>query len=51
MAFFDNLDQTTFVALHEVTTNEPIDAERFEFTVPEDADLVGTPVVADESAP
>ena len=50
MAFFDNLSQTTFVALHEVTTNEPIDAERFEFTVPDDADLVGTPVVADESA-
>ncbi|MBT8108577.1 MAG: outer membrane lipoprotein chaperone LolA [Gammaproteobacteria bacterium] len=51
MAFFDNLDQTTFVALYEVTTNEPIDAERFEFAVPDDADLVGTPVVADESAP
>jgi outer membrane lipoprotein carrier protein len=51
MAFFDNLDQTTFVALHDVATNEPIDAERFKFKVPDDADLVGTPVVADESAP
>ena len=51
MAFFDNLDQTTFVALHDVTTNEPIDAQRFEFAMPDDADLVGTPVVADEAAP
>ncbi len=55
MAFFDNLDQTTFVALYDITTNEPIDAERFEFTVPDDADLVGTPVVApaviEESTP
>ena len=51
MAFFDNLDQTTFVALYDVTTNEPIDAQRFEFAVPDDADLVGTPVVADEAAP
>lgn len=51
MAFFDNLDQTTFVALHDVITNEPIDAERFRFTVPEDADLVGTPAVAEDSSP
>lgn len=42
MVFFDNLGQTTLVALHEVTINEPIDSERFEFVVPEDVDLVGT---------
>ena len=47
MVFFDNLEQTTFVALYDVRTNEPIDAERFVFYVPEDADLVGTPAAAD----
>jgi len=51
MVFFDNLEQRTLVALHDVTTNEPIDGERFEFTVPEDADLVGVPVMAEESSP
>ena len=51
MVFFDNLDQTTLVALYDVTTNEPIDNERFEFQVPDDADLVGTPLVAKESMP
>ena len=47
MVFFDHLDQKTVVALYEVVTNEPIDAAQFEFTIPEDADLVGTPAVAD----
>lgn len=47
MVFFDNLDQRTLVALYDVTTNEPIDSEQFVFTVPEDADLVGVPVVAE----
>jgi len=51
MVFFDNLEQKTLVALYDVTTNEPIDAERFEFAVPDDADLVGIPVVANESSP
>ena len=51
MVFFDNLDQKTLVALYDVTTNEPIDAERFEFAVPDDADLVGVPLAADESSP
>ena len=51
MVFFDNLDQTTLVALYDVTTNEPIDAEQFSFTVPEDVDLVGVPVVAETSSP
>jgi len=31
MVFFDNLDQKTLVALYDVTTNEPIDSERFVF--------------------
>jgi outer membrane lipoprotein carrier protein len=47
MVFFDNLEQTTFVALYDVRTNEPIDEGRFMFVVPEDADLVGTPAAAD----
>ena len=47
MVFFDNLEQTTLVALYDVRTNEPIDSARFEFDMPDDADLVGTPVVAE----
>ncbi len=47
MVFFDNLEQTTLVALYDVTTNEPIDSARFVFSVPGDADLVGIPAVAD----
>jgi len=43
MAFFDNLEQTTLVALHEVRVNEPIDEMRFSFVPPEDVDVVGTP--------
>lgn len=51
MAFFDNLEQTTLVALYDVVTNEPIDADRFAFEVPADADLVGVPAVAAEISP
>lgn len=51
MVFFDNLDQKTLVSLYDVTTNEPIDGERFEFAVPDDADLVGVPAVAEEISP
>ena len=51
MVFFDNLDQTTLIALYDVTTNEPIDSERFEFRPPDDADLVGVPLAAEESTP
>jgi outer membrane lipoprotein carrier protein len=42
MVFFDSLEQTTLVSLYDVKLNEPIDAERFEFVVPEGVDLVGT---------
>jgi len=51
MVFFDNLEQTTVVALHGVEVNEPIDAARFRFSVPDDADVVGTPAVADVVIP
>ncbi len=49
MMFFDNLQQTTLVALHDVTVNEPIDAERFEFSVPDGVDVVGVPVAMEVS--
>ena len=49
MMFFDNLQQTTLVALHDITVNEPIDAERFEFSVPDGVDVVGTPVTIEAS--
>ncbi len=48
MIFFDHLDQTTLVALDDLVVNEAIDSERFEFEIPEDVDVVGTPA---ESAP
>jgi len=51
MVFFDNLEQTTLVALYDVVTNEPIAADRFEFVVPDDADLVGIPVAVEDSVP
>jgi len=51
MVFFDNLEQTTLVALYDVRINEPIADERFEFVVPDDVDLVGVPVTAAETAP
>jgi chaperone LolA len=51
MVFFDNLEQTTLVALYDVTTNEPIESGRFVFTVPDDADLVGVPLAAEDTSP
>jgi outer membrane lipoprotein carrier protein len=43
MVFLDNLEQTTVVTLDNVAVNEPVDAEQFQFDVPEDVDVVGTP--------
>jgi len=51
MVFFDNLEQTTLVSLYDVVVNEPIDAARFEFVVPDDVDLVGVPVQPTENSP
>ncbi len=50
MVFFDNLEQTTLVALYDVVVNEPIDELQFRFVVPEDADLVGVPLAAGDTA-
>lgn len=44
MVFFDNLEQTTLVALHDVRVNEPIDELQFVFEPPEGVDVVGVPV-------
>ncbi len=46
MVFFDNLDQTTLVEFADLAVNEPIEPERFDFIVPDDVDVVGTPAVA-----
>jgi outer membrane lipoprotein carrier protein len=43
MIFYDNLDQTTLVALFDVTLNEEIDPATFRFIPPEGVDVVGTP--------
>lgn len=51
MVFFDNLEQTTLVAFYDIAVNEPIEADHFEFVVPDDADLVGVPVAAGDSVP
>lgn len=51
MVFFDNLEQTTLVAFYDIAVNEPIEADHFEFDVPDDADLVGVPVAAGDSVP
>jgi len=49
MMFSDNLEQTTLIALFDVSLNEDIDAGRFQFEPPEDVDIVGTPVKVSES--
>lgn len=51
MVFFDNLQQTTLVALHDVAINVPFAAGTFEFQVPEDVDVVGTPAGPDVTSP
>ena len=43
MAFFDNLEQTTLVALADLTINTPLADGVFDFTIPDDVDVVGTP--------
>ena len=51
MVFHDNLEQTTLVVLYDVKINEPIDASRFEFIVPDDVDVVGVPALAEVKEP
>ena len=49
MLFSDNLEQTTLIALFDVSLNDNIKADRFQFDPPEDVDIVGTPATGDES--
>lgn len=51
MVFFDNLEQTTLVALYDVVVNEAIDASHFEFVIPNDVDVVGVPLARSDAAP
>jgi outer membrane lipoprotein carrier protein len=51
MVFFDNLQQTTFVALHDVAINVPFEPGEFEFEIPDDVDVVGTPAEAKAAQP
>ena len=44
MLFSDNLEQTTLIALFDVSLNLEIDADHFEFDPPDDVDIVGTPL-------
>jgi len=46
MVFYDNLQQTTLVALYDVIFNAPLPPEHFNFAVPADVDVVGTPAAA-----
>lgn len=47
MIFSDNLQQSTLIALFDVRINEEIPADHFQFTPPDDVDVVGKPIVAD----
>jgi outer membrane lipoprotein carrier protein len=51
MVFFDNLLQTTLVALHDVTVNVPFEPGEFVFNVPPDVDVVGTAAEAAVTTP
>ncbi len=51
MVFFDNLEQTTLIALYDVAVNEPIEQDEFAFNVPAGVDVVGTPAVAEAIVP
>ena len=44
MLFGDNLDQTTLIALVDVSFNEPIADVVFRFTPPDGVDVIGAPV-------
>ena len=44
MLFSDTLDQTTLIALLDMTMNKPLPEDFFEFVPPDNVDLVGIPV-------
>lgn len=49
MLFSDNLEQTTLIALFDVSLNEPIDDERFSFSPPQGVDVVGVALVPESA--
>jgi outer membrane lipoprotein carrier protein len=49
MMFFDNLEQTTLIALFDVSLNQDIDSQHFRFEPPDDVDVVGMPANIDEN--
>jgi len=49
MLFVDNLDQTTLIALLDVSINEPANEQNFHFVPPAGVDVDGTPLVASTS--
>jgi outer membrane lipoprotein carrier protein len=51
MVFRDNLEQTTLVALYDVAINVPFESDHFNFQVPDDVDVVGTPATEDLTTP
>ena len=51
MVFFDNLQQTTLVALHDVAINVPFEPGAFVFDVPAGVDVVGTAAEAEATTP
>ncbi len=51
MVFFDNLQQTTLVALHDVAVNVPFEPGVFVFEAPDDVDVVGTAAKAVATTP
>jgi outer membrane lipoprotein carrier protein len=51
MLFSDNLEQSTLIALFDVEFGESIDPARFGLTLPDNVDIIGTPVVAGPTDP
>lgn len=49
MVFLDSLEQQTVVELSDVEYNLDLDPALFEFTPPDDVDIVGTPAVEETS--
>jgi outer membrane lipoprotein carrier protein len=51
MVFFDNLQQTTLVALYDVAVDVPFEPGEFVFDLPDDVDVVGTAAKAAANTP
>ncbi len=49
MLFSDNLEQTTLIALFDVSLNESIDDEHFQFTPPPGVDVVGVALLPESA--